>query len=93
MWSRGILRKLGTRLNRSAEAEFFSLASSTRGIGRADQLRTIRIAFGILSNGVPKLASSSIQSLSSEKKEKKKKKRLESFPFSLSLSTIRLFLL
>lgn len=62
-----------------------SFSSSTRGIGRADQLRTIRIAFGILSNGVPKLASSSIQSLSSEKKEKKKKKQLESFPFSLSL--------
>ena len=81
------------------EAEFFSLASSTRYRRGpiTDDSHCLRY---ILSNGVPKLAAplrSTRQSLSSEKKEKKKGKQLESFPFSLSLSlsssstTINLF--
>lgn len=49
MWSRKILRKLGTRLNRSDGgrvflARFIDSVSAAEG---ADQLRTIRIAFGI----------------------------------------------
>lgn len=95
---REILRKLGTRLNRSDGGRVF--------LARFIDSVSARTNYGrfalppVLSNGVPKLAAplrSTRQSLSSEKKEKKKGKQLESFPFSLSLSlsssstTINLF--
>lgn len=71
------------------EAEFFSLASSTRYRRGpiTDDSHCLRY---ILSNGVPKLAAplrSTRQSLSSEKKEKKKESNSKVFLF-LSLFSI-----
>ena len=85
---REILRKLGTRLNRSDGGRVF--------LARFIDSVSARTNYGrfalppVLSNGVPKLAAplrSTRQSLSSEKKEKKKRKATRKFSFfSLTLS-------